>query len=155
MFRFLDFFSHFDDALDVIDSIIDDYCERDELPEKVEMLQDLFEEYRKLFEDFLEDITTLFEELEQMAGYDVSYEACRKVSDEYGMEAYDENLDYYLEKAMDEANGEYSSLIEEAEPTIRDALESLDSMVASFQQLYDNLLQLLVINPRIDNTGVN
>ena len=53
------------------------------------------------------------------------------------------------------ANGEYSSLIEEAEPTIRDALESLDSMVASFQQLYDNLLQLLVINPRIDNTGVN
>ncbi len=152
---FLDFFSHFDDALDVIDSIIDDYCERDELPEKVEMLQDLFEEYRKLFEDFLEDITTLFEELEQMAGYDVSYEACRKVSDEYGMEAYDENLDYYLEKAMDEANGEYSSLIEEAEPTIRDALESLDSMVASFQQLYDNLLQLLVINPRIDNTGVN
>ena len=85
----------------------------------------------------------------------MSYEACRKISDEYGMDAYDENLEYYVEKAMDEATGEYASLIEEAEPTIRDALESLDSMVASFQQLYDNLLQLLVINPRIDNTGVN
>ncbi len=139
----------------MIDSIIDDYCECDELPEEVEMLQDLFEEYKKLFEDFLEDITALFEELEQMAGYDMSYETCRKVSDEYGMEAFDENLDYYLEKAMDEANGEYSSLIEEAESTVRDALESLDSMVSSFQQLYDNLLQLLVINPGIDNTKVN
>ena len=71
------------------------------------------------------------------------------------MEAYDENLDYYAEKAMNEASGEYESLIEDAEPTVREALDSLDSMIESFQRLYDSLHQLLEVNSKIDNTGMN
>lgn len=92
---------------------------------------------------------------EQMARYDVSDEACRKINADYGMEAYDENLDYYAEKAMNEASGEYESLIEDAEPTVREALDSLDSMIESFQRLYDSLHQLLELNSKIDNTGMN
>ena len=152
---FLDYFSRFEDALDVIDSIIDEYCEYDELPDQVEELRTLYEEYKALYEGFLDTISTLFEELEQMARYDVSDEACRKINADYGMEAYDENLDYYAEKAMNEASGEYESLIEDAEPTVREALDSLDSMIESFQRLYDSLHQLLEVNSKIDNTGMN
>ena len=152
---FLDYFSRFEDALDVIDSIIDEYCEYDELPEQVEVLRTLYEEYKVLYEGFLDTISTLFEELEQMARYDVSDEACRKINADYGMEAYDENLDYYAEKAMNEASGEYESLIEDAEPTVREALDSLDSMIESFQRLYDSLHQLLEVNSKSDNTGMN
>ena len=49
---FLDYFSRFEDALDVIDSIIDEYCEYDELPDissavlgSTEALDDSFEKY--------------------------------------------------------------------------------------------------------------
>ena len=75
-----------------------EYCEYDELPDQVEELRTLYEEYKALYEGFLDTISTLFEELEQMARYDVSDEACRKINADYGMEAYDENLDYYAEK---------------------------------------------------------
>ncbi len=151
---FVDFFSQFEDALDVIETIIDEYSELDELPEQVELLQCLYEEYNKLYDDFRDTISSLFEDLEQMARYDVSDEACRKINMDYGMEAYDENLDYYAEKAMNEASWEYSNLIEEAEPTVQDALDMLDSMVGSFERLYTSLYQLLEVNSKIDNTGI-
>lgn len=64
---FLDFFSRFEDALDVIGSIIDEYCEYDELPDQVEALRSLYEEYKALYESFLDTISSLFEDLEQMA----------------------------------------------------------------------------------------
>lgn len=56
---------------------------------------------------------------------------------------------------MNEAAEEYASLIKEAEPTVRDALDNLDSMIDSFQQLYDGLYQLLEVNSKIDNTGMH
>ena len=56
---------------------------------------------------------------------------------------------------MNEASGEYESLIEDAEPTVREALDSLDSMIESFQRLYDSLHQLLEVNSKSDNTGMN
>ena len=152
---FLAFFSRFEDALDVIDSIIDEYCEYDELPEQVEALRNLYEEYQAQYEGFLDTISLLFDGLEQMARYDVSIEACRKINTDYGMESYDEYLDYYAEKAMNEATGEYTNLIEEAEPTVREALDILDSMIVSFQRLCGSLYQLLEVNSRIDNTGLN
>ena len=151
---FIDSFSQFEDALDVIETIIDEYSELDELPEQVELLQCLYEEYNKIYDDFRDTISSLFEDLEQVGRYDVSDEACRKINTDYGMEAYDENLDYYAERAMNEASWEYSNLIEEAEPTVRDALDMLDSMVSSFERLNTSLYQLLEVNSKIDNTGI-
>ena len=62
-------------------------------------------------------------------GRQVSDEACRKIVNDYSMEAYDEQLDYYAEKAMDEASNEYEELIKNSESTIRDALENLDCII--------------------------
>ena len=42
---FTEYFSAFDDALNVIDDIVDEYSDQDELPEKVEILKELYEDY--------------------------------------------------------------------------------------------------------------
>lgn len=151
---FIEFFYQFDDALNVIDDIIDEYFELDELPGQVETLKGLFEEYKRTFDSFYDNMSSLFGDLEQMAQYDVSDEACRKINNDYGMEAYDENLNYYADKAMNEATGEYEELIRESEQTVRDALDSLDSMIRYFEKLDTSLHQLLEVNSKIDNTGV-
>lgn len=67
---FLDFFSRFEDALNVIDSIIDEYCEYDELPDQVEVLRNLYDKYKTLYEGFLDTISSLFDDLEQMVRCD-------------------------------------------------------------------------------------
>lgn len=152
--EFVAFFSQFDDALKVIDDIIDEYWELDELPNQVGVLKGLLEEYKCTYDGFSNTISSLFEDLEQMAQYDVSNEACRKIINDYGMEAYDEELDYYAEKAMNEAAEEYEELIKGSEQTVRDALDNLDSMIWYFEQLKTNLYQLLEVNSKIDNTGV-
>ena len=152
--EFLHQFNRFEDSLNVIDSIIDEYYELDELPEQVECLKDLFDEYKKTFSEFYETISSLFYKLENVAQYDVSYEACKIINNEYGMEAYDENLDYYSEIAMREATSEYEEIICNSETTINEALESLDMMITYFEKIKSNLFQLLIIDPRINNTGI-
>ena len=152
---FMEFFSQFEDALSVIDDVIDEYCEFDEMPRPVKILQELLEKYNKTYDDFNERISSLFWDLEKMARYDASDEACRKIVNDYGMVAVDEDLDYYAEKAMSEALDEKEELIEEAEQTIRDAIKNLDSMIQYFEDLNTNLYQLLEVNSKIDNTGIN
>lgn len=152
--EFVEFFSQFEDALNVIDDIVDEYWEPDELPEQVETLKKLYDEYKRTYDSFHDTISSLFGNLEEMARYDVSDEASRKVIDDYGMEAYDEQFDYYVEKAMNEAAEEYEELIRDSEQTVRDALDNLDSMMQYFEQLNTSLHQLLEVNTKIDNTGV-
>ena len=152
--EFLAFFSQFDDALNVIDDIINEYWKFDELPDQVEMLKCLLVEYKHTYDSFNDIISLLFEDLEQMAQYNVSDEACRKIINNYGMEAYDEELDYYTEKAMNEATEEYAKLIESSEQTVCDALDNLASMIGYFEQLKTSLYHLLEFNSRIDNTGI-
>ena len=74
---------------------------------------------------------------------------------EYGMIAYDENLEYYAEKSMNEAAEEYEELIRCSEATVKDALYNLDAMIQYFGQLNVNLHSLLEVNDKIDNTNVN
>ena len=56
---------------------------------------------------------------------------------------------------MNEAAEEYEELIKDSEQTVRDALDSLDSMIQYFEQLNTSLCQLLEFNPKIDNTGIS
>lgn len=155
MENFIDFFSQFEDALNVIDDIVSEYWEDDKLPDKVKLLETLFEEYKAVYSEFYEAISTLFEELKDVARYDVSDEACYKINDEYGMIAYDENLECYAEKSMNEAAEEYEELIRGSEATVKDALCNLDAMIRYFKQLNVNLHSLLEVNDKIDNTNVN
>lgn len=152
--HFVEVFSQFEDALTVIDTIIAELWEYDELPEEVQELKTVFEEYKESFDTFYTTITNLFDDLKDMANYDVSEEACRKTVDDYGMVAYDEDFDHYVGLAMQEAESEYGNLINNAESTVKEAIEELDEMVTYFEKIKQRLHQLLVVNKKIDNTNV-
>lgn len=152
--HFQEVFQKFEDALNVIDSILDEYWDEDELPESVEMLRQIFEEYQTVYDDFNEDIVSLFDSLEDLARYDVDEEANRKIVEDYSMEAYDEHLNYYAQKAFQEASDEFGELIKEAEETVKDLMAKLDEMISYFGRLTEILNQLLQVNPKIDNTHI-
>ena len=130
------------------------FTEADELPDKVAMLQEIYKDYKHKYESFLDIIYSLFRELEQMARYDTTVEACKKIVDNYAMEAIDEELDYYFKKTIDEATDEYGDLIREAETPIRKALSNLKDMQECFEQIREKLFEMLEIDSRIDNTHV-
>jgi tetratricopeptide (TPR) repeat protein len=152
--HFQEVFQKFEDALNVIDSILDEYWDMDELPEQVEILRQIFDEYQTVYDDFNDDISTLFDGLEDLARYDVDEEANRKIVEDYSMEAYDERLNYYAQKAFQEASDEFEELIKESEETVKDLLTKLDEMVSYFNGLSDALSQLLQVNSKIDNTHI-
>ena len=120
--------------MNVIDDIIDEYYELSELPDQVEILKNLFEDYKQTYGRFNNTISSLFNSLEDMARYNPSDVANRKITEDYGMEAYDEELNYYAEKALNEAAEEYAKLIENSEQSVRDALYCLTSMIRYFEQ---------------------
>lgn len=152
--NFIERFSQFDNALKVISDIIDEYWDASELPDNVDRLNNLFEEYKSTFNCFSDTIGSLFSTLEQVAQYDPSGEACQLITGKYGMVAYDEDFDYYAEKAMNEASDRYEKLIEDSKQTVLDSLEGLDDIADYFEMLKQNLFGLLEINSEIDNTGV-
>lgn len=154
MQHFQEVFQKFEDALSVIDSILDEYWDVDELPEEVEMLRQLFEEYQTVYDDFNDDVSALFDGLEDLAHYNVDEEANRKIVEDYSMEAYDERLNYYAQKAFQEASDEFGELIKESEETVKDLLAKLDEMVTYFGRLTEMLDQLLQVNSKIDNTHI-
>lgn len=151
---FLELLDQFDGALNIVNDIVDGYWEFDELPNQVVRLNELFEDYKRVNDDFEETISCLFESLEEVASYDVSDEASAIISRDYGMEAYDEMLDHFAEVAMNEAASEYEELVRDSEQTVNDALNTLDSMIKYLEQLRDSLQNLLEVNTRIDNTGI-
>lgn len=152
--EFIEPFSQFNDALNELNDIIDEYWENDESMEQIQRLDNIVNEYTHTYESFCDAISSLVEEFETVAKYNVTDEACDKITEDYCMLAYDEDFDYYADKAMDEAIEKYESLIEDAEPTVRNALDYLDSMVEYFEQFKISLYQLLEVNSKIDNTDV-
>ena len=118
------------------------------------LLRQIFDEYQTVYDDFNDDISTLFDGLEDLARYDVDEEANRKIVEDYSMEAYDERLYYYAQKAFQEASDEFEELIKESEETVKDLLTKLDEMVSYFNGLSDALSQLLQVNSKIDNTHI-
>lgn len=152
--HFQEVFLEFEDALSIIDSILDEYWDEDELPEEVEKLREIFEDYKAVYDGFNEDVSLLFDGLEDVAQYDINEEANRKIVENYSMEAYDERLNYYAQKAFQEASDEFEGLVKEAEETVKDVLAKLDEMVSYFNRLSDMLSQLLQVNSKIDNTHI-
>lgn len=152
--EFIKPFSQFSNALNELKEIIDECWENDESMEQIQRLDNVVSEYTHMYRNFCNTISSLVKELENVAKYDVTDEACDKITEDYCMLAYDEDFDYYADKAMDEAIEEYESLIEDTEPTVHDALNYLDSMVEYFEQLKTSLYQLLEVNSKIDNTDI-
>lgn len=150
-------FDEYEEALKSVGTVVDSFYVRyeDDVPETVEYLEKVYESYRKDYDRMRDLLQTLFDDIEQLAYYSWDDEVSRIVNEDYGMESFDENLDHYMQLAMDEADSDYSSLIDDAEPTIKEILESLDSMQKFYKEMHDSLYGLLKLNlSEIDNTGL-
>lgn len=155
--KIIEEFGEYEEALQSIGAVIDSYYARyeDDIPETVEYLEKTYESYRKDYDQMRELLQTLFDDIEELAKYSWDNEVSRIVNEDYGMESFDENLDHCMQLAMDEANSDYSNLIDDAEPTIKEILESLDLIHKYYEEIHDSLYGLLKLNLReIDNTGL-
>lgn len=152
--RITDGFGKYEDALKSVQEVIDYYYDKyeDNVPEQIESLEELYESYKTDFDEMQRNISDLFEEISQLAHYNYDDEVSRIVNEDYGMESFDENLDYYMQLAMNESNSELEALIESAEPAIRDILDSLDAMKGYYERMNSTLYSILEINDKIDNT---
>lgn len=131
----------------------DNYAKYDDnVPEQIESLEELYDSYKNDFNEMQRNISDLFEEISQLAHYNYDDEVSRIVNEDYGLESFDENLDYYMQLAMNESNSELEALIESTEPTIRNILESLDAMKDYYERMDSALYSILEINDKIDNT---
>ena len=119
-------FGQYESALSVISEIVDSYYEKyDEPSEEIERLEQIYEEYNDSFKIMMQELEKLFEDIDQLAHYDYDYEVNSIINNDYGLESFDENLEYYVGLAIGEASADYESLIEDAEPTVKSIWISL------------------------------
>lgn len=76
------------------------------------------------------------------------------ILEDYAAEAYDEYLEYYVQKSSDEARDELSEVCSEAESDIIYVHDRLNFLIESIYNMIDILADISdqVINPNIDNT---
>lgn len=154
MENFIDSFSFYENALLAVKNVIDEFeCEED-VPQEIVELEDILANYNVIYEDFYIDINNLFDDLKEVGSYDVMEESNQLLSDEYAMEAYYEELEYYIQLCMQETSETYENLIRDAKPKIEDALNKLDEMVLRFKEIKAKLEEYLQINPEINNTSI-
>lgn len=152
------------DTLDSTNSLLSDLVQiesdiynaiREITNDDEQSMSDINERYEFLldYKDKVESITSK-EPIYDLAHFNHHKRTNEILEHEYGMEADEEHLDYYAEKASDEASGELNDLAQEAKNylemliVVLDAcLEEINKCIALFKTY--NLKKL---NPKIDNT---
>lgn len=149
----LDGFQQYENALQIILEIINSYYEKfEDLPSDVQKLENIYEEYQEKFKLMLMQLETLFNDIEDLAHYDYQDNVNTLLNSEYGLESFDENLEHYIELAMDDATFEFQKLIESAEPTIKKIISYFDEIIFYYDEMQCLLKSLLKVNNTIDNT---
>lgn len=118
----------------------------------MQKLENIYEEYQEKFKLMLMQLETLFNDIEDLAHYDYQDNVNTLLNSEYGLESFDENLEHYIELAMDDATFEFQKLIESAEPTIKKIISYFDEIIFYYDEMQCLLKSLLKVNNTIDNT---
>lgn len=149
----LDGFQQYETALEIILDIVNSCYEKSgELPSDVQKLENIYEKYKKKFNLMLNQLNSLFDDIEDLAQYDYQYDVNTRLNSEYGLESFDEDLEHCIELAMDDASFEYENLIESAEPVIKKILSYFDEIISYYDKMQGILKSLLKVNDKIDNT---
>jgi hypothetical protein len=126
-----------------------------ELSEDIIVLDELNEYYENLrnLENKFED-ATCNEEIYELASFDSSERANQIIQEEYGLVAYDEYLEDYIQKSMDIAHAEFQELCGDAKDSLEDMLRIVDEFLESSKSALEVFegLEYRKINENIDNT---
>lgn len=141
------------DELEHICNAADDTYDEDS-KEYNKALEELKSRFDRLSIDWLKSVISEDGSLYDLLAYDIDSEPNRIIQEEYAFEAYDENLEYYMKKAMDVASETYNTLHdvfqEEADEFLAEIEKVLSSLDAAIT--FTDKWQTKKINPDIDNT---
>lgn len=90
--------------------------------------------------------------LQELASFDVERDILQQLEFEYGMEAYDENLESCMKDAAESTVDTINRLTGEAHEDVEILLSELDEFVKKYSKLTEKLSEIKKINSRIDNT---
>lgn len=152
--RFVEEIQKYEDSLNVIQEVTEYHVFADNPPAELCQLTEIYNSFCSTYGKMKENIEMLYDDIDEIAHYSTDDEFDRILNEDYGMVAYEEELDYYVKKAMEEAHYGYSELAEAAEPTIKDILEQIKKMEDYFSDIYKALRQTLNTLGRINNTGI-
>lgn len=117
-------------------------------------LEKLKDRFDGLSIDWLKETVSEDGTLYRLAVFDVEEEINDILQTEYALEAYDEDLDTYVEKAMNSADEMYSSFHDDFEEEADDFLREIEKILAALEAAiqFTNEWKASKINPKIDNT---
>ena len=124
------------------------------------------EESLKPIQEWCDQIRTLGNDIEELihsdaiyklAHFSVSDRANEVLQDRYGMDAYDDALDYYVGKANEDAYDELSAVALNAEETVEELFLKLENYCQNYRELLDCFTAFMerntqTKNPDVDNT---
>lgn len=92
--------------------------------------------------------------LYNLAIFDGEEKANEILQEEYSAVAYDENLDMYVEKVMDESSEIYTSLHDSYSEEADDFLTEIEKILSALEQadVFMQKWKASKVNPEIDNT---
>ncbi|ATW25431.1 phospholipase D-like domain-containing protein [Candidatus Formimonas warabiya] len=145
------------------------YRDLDELNSVCGAADDTYDEENENYNDDLEQLKEHFDGLSiewlketisedgtlyRLVAFDTENEANDILQREYASEAYDENLDTYVEKAMDSAAEIYSSLHDAFAEESEDFLSEIEKILSALEAAihFTNRWKAAKVNPEIDNT---
>lgn len=114
------------------------------------------EDFREKFGEAVDEIMQLTydDSVYSLADFNPEYNTNQILSDEYYAEAYEENLEEYVQKASDETNDQ----IRELANTAKDSVDLIISKTKHVEELLDKYItdfgkyEMKKVNPSIDNT---
>lgn len=130
----------------------------DTYDEENEDYNDSLEQLMKCFDqlsiDWLKDIVSEDGSLYNLVDFSGEETTNEILQEEYSAVAYEENLDMYVEKAMDESSEIYSSLHNSFSEEADDFLAEIEKILSALDQadVFTQKWKAVKVNPKIDNT---
>ena len=145
------------------------YRDLDELESISNSADETYDEENEEYNDALERLKGCFSRIDiawlkelisedgslyNLVVYNAEHTVDEILQSEYAFEAYDENLDYYVEKAMNTAAEMYSSLHDAFAEEADAFLEEIEKILSALQMAiqFTSEWKAAKINPQIDNT---
>lgn len=152
------------DILEYLQSALDDAEDiASRIEDAIEVISDNNEDILSDVEDFREKFGEAVDEIMQLtyddsvyslADFNPEYNTNQILSNEYYAEAYEENLEEYVQKASDETNDQIRELANAA----KDNVDIIISKTKHVEELFDEYInsfsqyEIKKVNPSIDNT---
>lgn len=135
----------------ILEDLIDD-LETNEKKADFGKLEKLLREYNGYIGFTNKKIVDLCYELEELARFDSQQYANDLLTEEYAVEAYEENLENCVDMATSDASEVLEGLIESSENNIKSLLDLLLEYEDSMLKFIDKITSLAQVNEDIDNT---